>query len=207
MESYRTVRGFAESRFTEKKSEFIGWVKPCDSWDEARSFVEEARGAFPDARHYVSAFINKEGNVQRFDDDGEPKGTGGIPMLEVLKKEELTGLCVVVTRYFGGILLGAGGLARAYARGARDAVEAAGICSFSKFHKGKITIPYPLFSKVEFELNSRKYRLTGKEFGEGVSLYLLVSEKEREGLENLLADLSGGKISLEIVGETFAEED
>ncbi|MBR5296148.1 MAG: YigZ family protein [Clostridia bacterium] len=207
MESYRTVRGFAESRFTEKKSEFIGWVKPCDSWEEARAFVDEARVAFPDARHFVSAFINKEGNVQRFDDDGEPKGTGGIPMLEVLKKEELTGLCVVVTRYFGGILLGAGGLARAYARGARDAVEAAGICSFSKFHKGKITIPYPLFSKVEFELNSRKYRLTGKEFGEGVSLYLLVSEKEREGLENLLADLSGGKISLEIVGETFAEED
>lgn len=206
MEAYRTVRTFAESRFTEKKSEFIGWVKPCDSWEEAKEFVEEARQAFPDARHYVSAFINKEGNVQRFDDDGEPKGTGGIPMLEVLKKEELTGVCVVVTRYFGGILLGAGGLARAYARGARDAVEAAGICRFSRFHKGKIAIPYHLFSKVEFELNAREYRLTGKEFGEGVDLYLLVSEKEREGLEELLADLSGGKMNLEIVGDTFAED-
>lgn len=206
MEFYRTVRGFAESRFTEKKSEFIGWVKPCDSWEEARTFVDEARAAFPDARHYVSAFINKEGNIQRFDDDGEPKGTGGIPMLEVLKKEEITGACVVVTRYFGGILLGAGGLARAYARGARDAVAEAGICRFSKFFKGKITVPYPLFSKVEFELNTRNYRLTGKEFGEGVDLYLLVSEKERAGLETLLGDLSGGKMKLEIVGDTFAED-
>ena len=86
MEGYRTVKGFAESRFIEKKSEFIGWVKPCDSFEEAQGFVQEARDAFPDARHYVSAFINKEGNVQRFDDDGEPKGTGGIPILEVLKK-------------------------------------------------------------------------------------------------------------------------
>ncbi len=207
MDFYRTVRGFAESRFTEKKSEFIGWTKPCDTWEEAKAFVDEARKAFPDARHFVSAFINKEGNVQRFDDDGEPKGTGGIPMLEVLKKEEVTGLCVVVTRYFGGILLGAGGLARAYARGARDAIAAAGICRFSRFYKGKIEIPYPLFSKVEFELNARGYRLTGKEFSEGVILSLLVSEKERVGLENLLADLSGGKIKLEIVGDTFAEED
>ncbi len=206
MEGYRTVKGFAESRFIEKKSEFIGWVKPCDSYEEAQKFVQEAREKFPDARHCVSAFINKEGNIQRFDDDGEPKGTGGIPILEVLKKEELSGLCVVVTRYFGGILLGAGGLARAYARGARDAVEAAGICRFSRFYQGKVAIPYPLFSKVEFELNTRKYRLIGKDFGEDVNLYLLFSEKEKEGLEELLADLSGGKMTLVIEGETYAEE-
>ncbi len=206
MEAYRTVRGFAESRFTEKKSEFIGWVTPCDSWEQARAFVEKARREHPDARHVVSAFINKEGNVQRFDDDGEPKGTGGIPMLEVLKKEEITGVCALVIRYFGGILLGAGGLARAYARGARDAVAAAGICRFSKVYLGRIEIPYPLFSKVEFELESRRYRLTGKEFSQDVILSLLVSEKEKVPLEALLADLSGGKIILKIVGETFAED-
>ncbi len=207
MEAYRTVRGFAQSRFTEKKSEFIGQITPCETWEEACRFAQEARERYPDARHHVLAFINREGNVQRFDDDGEPKGTGGIPMLEVLKKEELTGVCVVVTRYFGGILLGAGGLARAYARGARDAIAEAGICRFSRVYQGQITVPYPLFSKVEFELNARKYRLMGKEFGEGVVLKLLVSEKEKEGLETLLGDLSGGKITLEIVGETFAEDE
>ncbi|MBR2615683.1 MAG: YigZ family protein [Clostridia bacterium] len=206
MEFYRTVRGFAESRFTEKKSEFIGRVKPCGTWEEAKDFVSEARRLDPDARHHVSAFINREGNVQRFDDDGEPKGTGGIPMLEVLKKEELTGVCVVVTRYFGGILLGAGGLARAYARGARDAVEAAGICRFSKVFVAKASIPYALFPKAEFEIGVRSFRVTGKEFGEEVTLSFLVSESERESLSALLGDLSGGRIRVETVGETFAED-
>lgn len=206
MDSYRTVRQAAESRFTEKKSEFIGQVTPCETWEEALSFVEEARKKYPDARHHVSAFINRERNIQRFDDDGEPKGTGGIPMLEVLKKEELSGVCVVVTRYFGGILLGAGGLARAYARGARDAVAAAGICRFVPVYEMEIEVPYPLFSKVEFELNARKFRMTGKHFGEGVVLELLAEEREKEGLVALLSDLSGGKITPKITGETYAEE-
>ncbi len=206
MDSYRTVRKAAESRFVEKKSEFIGQVTPCESWEEAQAFVEAARRKYPDARHHVSAFINREGNVQRFDDDGEPKGTGGIPMLEVLKKEELSGVCVVVTRYFGGILLGAGGLARAYARGARDAVAAAGICRFVPVFQMEAAIPYPLFSKVEFELNTRGYRITGKNFEENVLLGLLVEEREKEGLRALLSDLSGGKITLKTVGESYAEE-
>jgi putative IMPACT (imprinted ancient) family translation regulator len=144
--------------------------------------------------------------VQRFDDDGEPKGTGGIPMLEVLKKEEITGDCVVVTRYFGGILLGAGGLARAYARGARDAVAEAGVCRFSKVFLVKTEIPYPLFSKAEFELSARKMRITGKEFSQGVVVMMLASADEREEIRTLLSDLSGGKITVETVGETFAEE-
>ncbi len=206
MEGYRTVRGFAESRFTEKKSEFIGRVTPCQTWEEAQEFVGQVRAMDPDARHHVVAFINREGNVQRFDDDGEPKGTGGIPMLEVLKKEEITGVCVVVTRYFGGILLGAGGLARAYARGARDAVAEAGVCRFSKVFLVKTEIPYPLFSKAEFELSARKMRITGKEFSQGVVVTMLASADEREEIRTLLSDLSGGKITVETVGETFAEE-
>ena len=206
MEFYRTVRGYAESRFTEKKSEFIGRVKPCATWEEAKAFVAEVRGMDPDARHHVLAFINREGNVQRFDDDGEPKGTGGIPMLEVLKKEEITGLCVVVTRYFGGILLGAGGLARAYARGARDAVEAAGICRFSRVTVAQVLIPYPLFPKAEFEIGQGGYRITGKEFGEEVTLELILSEREMATLSTLLSDLSGGRITLRVTGEGFAED-
>ncbi len=206
MESYRTVRGFAESRFTEKKSEFIGRIRPCESWEEAKEFVDRIRRGDPEARHHVSAFINREGNIQRFDDDGEPKGTGGIPMLEVLKKEEVTGVCAVVTRYFGGILLGAGGLARAYARGARDALHEAGVCLFVKVFRVKAEIPYPLFSKAEFELNQRKYRIVGKEFAEGVILSMLATPKEREEIELILSDLSGGKIRLITEGETFAEE-
>ena len=204
MESYRTVRSFGESRFVEKKSEFIGWTKPCETFEEAQAFRDEARRSFPDARHHVFAFINREGNLQRFDDDGEPKGTGGIPILEVLKKEELTGLCIVVIRYFGGILLGAGPLARAYARSARDAVAAAGVCRFSRVYRGKFSLPYPLFSKAEAALNAGGYRLTDKTFAQNVEISLLISPEEKEKLETFLADLSGGKVSLEITGETYA---
>lgn len=206
MESYRSVRKTAESRFTEKKSEFISVAFPCDSWEEVKEAVEALRKKHPDARHHVSAFINREGNVQRFDDDGEPKGTGGIPMLEVLKKEELGGVGVIVTRYFGGILLGAGGLARAYARGARDAVAAAEICTWVRVAKGRISVPYPLFPKVEFELNTGDFRITGKEFGEEVVLELILDPSEQSRLATLLSDLSGGKINIEIVGDTFAED-
>ena len=127
-------------------------------------------------------------------------------MLEVLKKEEVTGLCVVVTRYFGGILLGAGGLARAYARGARDAVAAAGICRFSRVEEVRVLIPYPLFPKAEFELNAADMRVTAKEFSENVNLSLIVSPREKERLETILSDLSGGKIKMEIVGETYAQD-
>ncbi|MBR2634061.1 MAG: YigZ family protein [Clostridia bacterium] len=206
MEGYRTVRGFAESRFTEKKSEFIGKVAPCESWEEAVAFAEKARKEHPDARHHVLAFISREGSVQRFDDDGEPKGTAGIPMLEVLKKEELSGVCVVSTRYFGGILLGAGGLARAYARSARDAVAAAGICRFSKVFVLKTHIPYPLFPKAEFELGVRDYRVIRKEFGESVAITLLASPEERREVQTLLGEISGGKITVEVEGESYAED-
>lgn len=206
MESYRTVKGFGESRFTEKKSEFIGRVIPCETWEEAKAFQEKMRRDEADARHHVLAFINREGNVQRFDDDSEPKGTGGIPMLEVLKKEEVTGLCVVVTRYFGGILLGAGGLARAYARGARDALAAAGICRFVKAQEVRAEIPYALFPKAEFELEKRRVQVLGKEFGENVLVHLLVLPEEKGDLEVLFSELSGGKIRMETVGTRFAEE-
>ncbi|MBP5289274.1 MAG: YigZ family protein, partial [Clostridia bacterium] len=141
MERYTTVARFAEASFTEKKSEFIGAARPCETPEEAAAFVAERRKKYPDARHHVWAFVNPPGNIQKFDDDGEPKGTGGIPVMEVLKKESLTGVCVVVTRYFGGILLGAGGLARAYARGARDAIEAAGIASFCRFCRWRVALP------------------------------------------------------------------
>lgn len=127
-------------------------------------------------------------------------------MLEVLKKEELSGVCVVVTRYFGGILLGAGGLARAYARGARDAIQAAGICRFVPVSLVEAEIPYPLFAKVEFEIGVRGFRVTGKSFGEGVTLSLLAEEGEKKELFQLLSDLSGGKIAPRITGETYAEE-
>ena len=194
MEGYRTIKGFAESRFIEKKSEFIGWAKPMDSFEEAQSFVQEAKLAFPDARHHVWAFINKEGNIQRFDDDGEPKGTGGIPMLEVLKKEELSGICVVVTRYFGGILLGAGGLVRAYTKGAKIAVDAAGKSMKRVWSVLYVPCPYSWYERVKLTVEAFGGIIRSTEFGADVELEILVPEAQAQPFLDKLTDLSAATI-------------
>ena len=207
MERFTTVARFAEASFTEKKSEFIGAVRPCETPEEAAAFVAERRAKHPDARHHVWAFINPPGNVMKFDDDGEPKGTGGIPVMEVLKKESLTGVCVVVTRYFGGILLGAGGLARAYARGARDAVEAAGIASFCRFCRWRIALPYALEQKASYELEKRRFRVLDKAFSDAVALTVQGKKERREELCSFVSELTGGKAAPVLTEEVFDKDD
>lgn len=206
MDEYKTVCKTARAEFTEKKSVFIGTVSPCETEEEARRFFGEVRKEFPDANHHVTAFINREGNIQRFDDDGEPKGTGGIPMMEVLKKESLSGVAAVVTRYFGGILLGAGGLARAYARGVREALAASGIATFVPFDVLEFSADYSFVSKIEYELSARKIAVRGKEFGEKVRFSVLCAADQKEALDAFLLDTSGGKIRTEKTGEEFAEK-
>ena len=207
MERYTTVARFAEASFTEKKSEFIGAVCPCETAEDAARFVKERREKHPAARHHVWAFVNPAGNVQRFDDDGEPKGTGGIPVMEVLKKDALTGVVVVVTRYFGGILLGAGGLARAYARAARDAVEQAGIASFCRFCRWEIAIPYALEQKTAYELEKRRFTVLQKKFTDCVTL-TVQGKKERGGeLTDFFASLTGGKSAPVWKEEVFDKDD
>ena len=207
MERFTTVSGFAEARFTEKKSEFIGAVRPCETAEEAARFVAERRALYPDARHHVWAFINPAGNVVRFDDDGEPKGTGGIPVLEVLKKDSLTGVCAVVTRYFGGILLGAGGLARAYARGVRDAVEQAGVSAFCRFCRWQVALPYALEQKASYELEKRRFTVADKAFADGVTLTVQGKETREAELAAFLAELTGGKTAPLRLTTVFDKDD
>ncbi|MBO4343459.1 MAG: YigZ family protein, partial [Clostridia bacterium] len=131
MNSYKTfLKDFATDSFIEKKSEFISYAKRIYDEDEAKAFIAEIRKKHSDASHNCYAYILKDSGIARFSDDGEPGGTADMPILEVLKREGLSGVCVVVTRYFGGILLGAGGLVRAYAKGAKLGVDAAGVVEF-----------------------------------------------------------------------------
>ena len=145
--------------------------------------------------------------MQKFDDDGEPKGTGGIPVMEVLKKAELTGVCVVVTRYFGGILLGAGGLARAYARGARDAVEQAGIASFCRFCRWRVSLPYALEQKAGYELEKRRFSVRDKAFSDLVTLTVQGKEAREAELLAFFAELSGGKTVPDRLETVFDRDD
>ncbi|MDZ5035113.1 YigZ family protein, partial [Clostridium perfringens] len=126
--SYITIRDFGEDEFIEKKSEFIGYAKRCESEEEAKTFIAEIKNKHKQATHNCWAYVIGENMVvQRYSDDGEPQGTAGIPILEVMKKSNVTDCAIVVTRYYGGILLGAGGLTRAYTKGASIALKAGGV--------------------------------------------------------------------------------
>ena len=146
---YKTVGKEVSVSFIEKTSEFIGHIKPVQTEQEARAFLEQKRSEHSDATHNVYAYILRENNTQRFSDAGEPHGTAGMPTLAVLQKEQLTDVVCVVTRYFGGILLGAGGLVRAYSRSASEAIEEAGIADIAPFTEFSMEYGYDLHSQME----------------------------------------------------------
>ena len=146
---YITVKKRAEDSFEEKKSEFIGYVKRVTTEEEAKEFVAEIKSMHKQARHNCYAYIVGENmGIQRYSDDGEPQGTAGIPILEVIKKQGITDCAIVVTRYFGGILLGAGGLTRAYIKGASIAIDAAGVVEKVHGARVSIEIEYDLYGKI-----------------------------------------------------------
>ena len=201
--SYKTVSRRAQASFIEKKSEFIGYIKPVGDENEAKEFIAEIRKMHPDATHNVYAYILRGTEIARFSDDGEPSGTAGMPALEVIKREGLTGVCVVITRYFGGILLGAGGLVRAYAKGAKVAIDEAGICEFVPFTEFDVVVEYPDYERLKRDLPVMKVKCDDVDFSGDVTLHLAI---ERERLEEFLAylvDSTNGRAIYEVTGERY----
>jgi uncharacterized YigZ family protein len=184
----RMAKQYAESIFVEKKSKFISYIAPVYTEQEAVDFISSIKKKHYDATHNCSAFIIGEtANTQRSNDDGEPSGTAGIPILEVLRKEGLTNSVVVVTRYFGGVMLGAGGLIRAYTQGCADAVRAAGIMKLQPYAIYDITIDYNMLNKIQHESSNKKYMIADTQFLDVVTLKMLV---EPEQIEALQADIT-----------------
>ncbi|MBR0277184.1 MAG: YigZ family protein [Clostridia bacterium] len=146
--NYKTVKIENSDEFVEKRSKFIGYVKPVTTEAEAVDFIKKIRAKHPDATHNVYAYKVRENNIQRYSDDGEPAGTAGIPVLDVIQKENLTDICVVVTRYFGGTLLGTGGLVRAYTKGAKIGIESATVVEKIFCFKYTVNIDYSLLEKI-----------------------------------------------------------
>ena len=151
----------AESEFLEKRSRFIGHVWPVDSEDQAQELIRRVKKQHYDARHNCWCYL-LGGSVVRYSDDGEPQGTAGQPMLAVLQREHVTNAVCVVTRYFGGILLGAGGLTRAYGKSARDALAAAGVAAMGRWTAARCTCPYPLLERVKLEAQATGGTVDGK---------------------------------------------
>ena len=179
---YKTIEDYGIAEIVEKRSKFIAHARPVSSEAETIEYLNSLKQKYWDARHNVYAYILRENNIMRYSDDGEPSGTAGVPVLEILKKEELTDIIVVVTRYFGGILLGTGGLVHAYSKAAKAGVEAAGIVNMILCRKVKIKCDYNLSGKIQYEINEFEEAFEGDiKYDECViqSVYVPVESVER----------------------------
>lgn len=196
---YKTIAKPCEAKFIEKKSEFIGYLCPVQTEEQAIAFIEQIRAMHRKATHNCYAYILRENNAARHSDDGEPGGTAGVPIYEVLRKEGLTDVCCVVTRYFGGIMLGAGGLVRAYTKGAKDAVDAAQIKCMASAEQLLVTVDYGLYGRLAQIFLDFDARVENEEFADNVKITLYVREESAEKLRETLIDTCNGNVSVEII--------
>ncbi|MBS5938473.1 YigZ family protein [Clostridium sp.] len=193
--SYTTVRNYGEDRFIEKKSEFIGYAKRCENEEEAKAFINEIKAMHKQATHNCYAYVIGENmGIQRYSDDGEPQGTAGIPILEVMKKSNVTDCAIVVTRYYGGILLGAGGLTRAYTKGASIAIKAAKIVEKVKGQKLLFTMEYDMLGKIQYIFNEKNWYIEDIEYTDKVVLSTISEVSIVEEIEKEIIEASSGKI-------------
>ena len=203
MTEYKTVEKAADDFFIEKKSKFIGYVKPVTTQDEAVSFINEIKAKHWDATHNVYAYVLRENNTQRYSDDGEPGGTAGVPVLDVIIKSGVTDVCVVATRYFGGTLLGAGGLVRAYSHTSKIALEAGNIITMAECSVIETAVEYSFYDRINQLLTDFGANVTNTDFADNVRITFTLKADKSADLAAKLIDMSGGKYSLNVVGTVF----
>ena len=174
MTEYLIPSGAGEAELTEKRSRFLGHVRPVETEDEARAFIAEMKKKYYDARHNCWCYLIR-GGPERYSDDGEPQGSAGIPMLEVFRREGVTNAVCVVTRYFGGVLLGTGGLLRAYTQSAKDALDAAGLSVVRRWLEAEVPCPYAMLERIKIETAAFGGSVAGLDYGAEVTLLAAVS--------------------------------
>ena len=203
--SYITIEKKADAEFTEKRSRFIGSIKPVKTEHEAIAFVNEIRSKYPDARHNVYAYnVVCDGVIsRRYSDDGEPQGTGGIPVLDVLVKQNIENAAVVVTRYFGGVLLGASGLVRAYGHAASIAVQAAGLLNMELCRELSATVDYSAYGKIQKKLEGYRCIINPPEFGADVTVKVILPISDIERLSKDITDITSGLCELSLGEKMF----
>lgn len=201
MNEYKTVEKESCDEFVVKKSRFIGYVKPVQTVQEAVSFINEIKSKHWDATHNVYAYVLRDGQSRRYSDDGEPQGTAGIPVLDVLLKEELTDVAVVATRYFGGIMLGAGGLVRAYSHTAKIAVESGNIITMSLCKIASVKSDYTFYGRLGPLICQHGGIIEDTQFAEDVTIFFRIPEQSYEKLNAEIFDQSNGRIKAQIIDE------
>ena len=202
---YKTTPSPARAEYVEKRSRFIASVTPAGNEDEAVDFIEKTKTEFYDARHNVFAYVIK-GGAERFSDDGEPQGTAGMPTLEVLRRRGVVNTAVVVTRYFGGILLGAPGLVRAYTHAVTAALDAAGVITMRHCDILRLCCGYDFYSRADSLCRTFCGFINERRFEEKVTLELYMPKDKTAGFSAALTEASGGSVSAVTDGETFIKE-
>lgn len=203
MAEYRTIAQAAQDEFVEKRSRFIGYARPVQTEEEAQAFIAEMKSRHWDATHNVYAYILREGNIQRYSDDGEPQGTAGIPTLDVLQKSHVTDVAVVVTRYFGGILLGGGGLVRAYSHGASIALKAAGIITMKECSLLMLSCDYSRYGRVSSLIPECGGIIDDTDFAGDVTLSFHMAPELMGSYARKLADATNGQVTFEECGSQY----
>lgn len=205
MVEYKTVEKQASSEFVEKKSRFIGHVKPVKSVQEAQDFINEIKMANREATHNVPAYVLLKDHLQRCSDDGEPSGTAGVPVLDVILKSEVKDVCVVVTRYFGGVLLGTGGLVRAYSHAAKIALDAGGIVTMAPCIAAEIEIDYSFYERARILLEECGANVEDCVFTDRVKMIFSARDTACKSISEKLTELSGGRYSFVKTGEKYTK--
>ncbi len=204
--SYKTVKECASDEFVEKRSRFIGYCKPVTKEEQAIEFINTIKKNHWDAKHNVYAYNIREGQTKRYSDDGEPQGTAGMPVLDVIIKNQVVDVVVVVTRYFGGILLGTGGLVRAYSNGSKLALNAANIITMELCSKCQIKCSYNQYGKVSTLIMQNGGYVDDSSFADNVIIDFHISVDLVQLLNKALADATAGEIITEVISEDYYEK-
>ena len=203
MESYITVKNRSHFEYEDRKSVFIGEACPVSTEADAIAFVDSVKKRYPDARHHVYAYVLRENSAMRFTDDHEPAGTAGMPVLDIIRKNGCTDTVIVVTRYFGGTLLGTGGLVRAYTAAALGALESAEIIRYDVYTSLKMSVSYSDYGKITTTLSDLGFRTEDTVYDTGVTLYGRIIKANLDALKESLTELTAGRIDMEILSEEF----
>ena len=197
LKTYRTVEQLGQDEVVIEKSTFIGYARPVENEEAALAFIQEIKKKHRDATHNVPAYVLGEHNeVQRCNDDGEPSGTAGVPVLEVLKKENVRNVAIVVARYFGGIKLGTGGLVRAYTKGAKVALESAKIITRVLYQTVIISVDYTLLGSLQNQLKLKQYGIRDVVYEDVVHLHVWVEEEDVPNFKAQVIEWTNGRAAI-----------
>ena len=203
MKSYKTIHHRSRFEFEDRKSVFIGEALPVKTEAEALAFLDSVKKHYPDARHHVYAYVVRENAIMRFSDDGEPQGTAGIPILDIIRKKELTDIAIVVTRYFGGTLLGTGGLVHAYSASALGAIDEAQVITYDLYTEVSICVSYSDYQKIGTLLSDFEFRTEDTSFGAEVEILGRVLSSKVGTFAEKLTETTSGRAKSKILDEKF----